>query len=115
MTKARVIETNSGIQNEATTKIFDVFARGMRDKGWNGVDGMIASGIQGGDVLEVGPGPGYVGLELAKSESPLPDRLRDQPAMIRLARKNAAEYGLTPNMSRPTQWRCPFRTRALTP
>ena len=67
MTKARVIETNSGLQDEVTTKVFDVFARGMRDKGWNGVDGMIASGIRGGDILEVGPGPGYVGLEWPKS------------------------------------------------
>lgn len=61
--KTRTIETNEGIQDEVTVETFDVFARFMRDKGWNGVDDMIASGISGGDVLEIGPGPGYVGLD----------------------------------------------------
>ncbi|WRS28785.1 class I SAM-dependent methyltransferase [Oscillospiraceae bacterium MB08-C2-2] len=95
MVKGRVIETNEGIQNEITVEVFDLFARGMRDKGWNGVDGIIASGIKGGDVLEIGPGPGYVGLELAKrlNLSSLTG-CEISPAMIRIAEKNAAEYGI---------------------
>jgi hypothetical protein len=36
MTKPRVIETNVGIQGEIVTADYDVFARGMRDKGWRG-------------------------------------------------------------------------------
>ena len=56
--KMRVIETNVGIQNEVTVEMFDSFARTMRDRGWNGVDSMIASGLCGGDMLEIGPGPG---------------------------------------------------------
>ena len=67
--KTRTIETNEGIQDEVTVETFDVFARFMRDKGWNGVDDMIASGISGGDVLEIGPGPGYVGLEVVRKIS----------------------------------------------
>lgn len=55
MTAARIIETNEGIQSEVTAEIFDEFAKGMRDKGWNGVADMIASGINGGDILEIGP------------------------------------------------------------
>lgn len=95
MVKARVIETNEGIQNEITVKTFNLFARNMRDKGWNGVDGMIASGIKGGDVLELGPGPGYVGLELAKKLKPASlTGCEVSPAMIRFAEKNAAEYGI---------------------
>lgn len=95
MIKARVIETNEGIQNEVTVKTFDVFARTMRDKGWNGVDSMIASGINGGDVLEVGPGPGYVGLELAKKISPTSlTGCEISPAMLEFAKKNAAEYNI---------------------
>jgi len=66
MLKARVPETNEGIQSELTVEQFDIFARHMRDKGWNGVDDMIASGISAGELLELGPGPGYVGLELAR-------------------------------------------------
>ncbi|MDD3393127.1 MAG: class I SAM-dependent methyltransferase [Clostridia bacterium] len=96
MVKARVIETNEGIQNEVAVEMFDVFARSMRDKGWNGVDGMIASGIKGGDVLEVGPGPGYVGLELAKKIHPTSlTGCEISPAMLRFSEKNAAEYGIS--------------------
>lgn len=96
MIKMRTIETNEGIQNEVTVEMFDLFARSMRDKGWNGVDGMIASGIRGGDVLEVGPGPGYVGLELAKKLHPTSlTGCEISPAMLRYAVKNAADYGIT--------------------
>lgn len=95
MVKARVIETNEGIQNEVTVEMFDAFARNMRDKGWNGVSGMIASGIEGGDVLEIGPGPGYVGLELAKRLQPASlTGCEISPAMLRFAQRNAAEYGI---------------------
>lgn len=96
MTKPRVIETNEGIQDELTAETFDVFARFMRDKGWNGVDGMIASGIESGDMLEIGPGPGYVGLELARRVGARSlTGCEISSAMIRLAEKNAAEYGLS--------------------
>lgn len=95
MVKTRIVETNEGIQNEVTVKTFDLFARTMRDKGWNGVDSMIASGITGGDVLEVGPGPGYVGLELAKKIHPSSlTGCEISPAMLEFAKKNAAEYNI---------------------
>ena len=95
MVKTRVIETNEGIQNEVTVEMFDIFARSMRDKGWNGLDGMIASGVRGGDVLEIGPGPGYVGLELAKRIYPASlTGCEISPSMLRLAEKNYAEYGI---------------------
>ena len=37
--------------------------------GLNNVDAFIKSGIAGGNVLEIGPGPGYVGLEWLKAIS----------------------------------------------
>ena len=95
MTKPRVIETNVGIQDALTVEVFDLFARGMRDKGWNNVDAFLAAGITGGNVLEIGPGPGYVGLEwLKKSKDGVLTALEISPEMIRLAQKNAREYGL---------------------
>lgn len=95
MVKTRIIETTEGIQNEITVETFNVFARNMRDKGYNGVDGMIASGIKGGDLLEIGPGPGFVGLELAKKIHPTSlTGCEISPAMIRFAEKNAAEYNI---------------------
>jgi len=94
MLKPRVIETNEGIQNEFTVEVFDAFARTMRDKGWNGVDSMLQSGISSGNILEVGPGPGYIGLELLKK---LPGAVLTgceiSPAMIKMAEKNATSYG----------------------
>lgn len=95
MTRARVIETNVGIQDECTVAQFDVFARGMRDRGWNGVETMIAAGVGPGQLLEIGPGPGYVGLELAKKlgiESLTGCEI--SPAMIRVAERNARAYGI---------------------
>ena len=100
--KMRVIETNVGIQNEVTVEMFDSFARTMRDRGWNGVNSMIASGLRGGDMLEIGPGPGYVGLEIAKKLTP--DSLTGceiSPAMLQFARKNAKNYLAAGSISAP--------------
>jgi ubiquinone/menaquinone biosynthesis C-methylase UbiE len=95
MIKQRVIETNEGIQDGLTVEIFDSFARGMRDKGWNNVDSFIKAGITKGNALEIGPGPGYVGLEwLKKTEGTTVTGCEISGEMIRLAQKNAAEYGL---------------------
>ena len=94
MVKPRVIETNEGIQGELTVEIFDRFARGMRDKGWNNIDSFIKAGITKGNVLEIGPGPGYVGLEWLKHcpESTLTG-CEISREMIKMAQKNAMEYG----------------------
>lgn len=109
MTKVRVIETNEGIQSEVTAASFDVFARWMRDKGWNGVEDMIASGIRPGELLEIGPGPGYVGLELAKKLGVRTlTACEISPAMIALAEKNAAEYGIPARYVQGNAMEMPF-------
>lgn len=90
-----MIETTEGIQDEVTVETFDAFARTMRDKGWNGVEAMIACGVNAGDLLEIGPGPGYVGLELAKKAGPASlTGCEISPAMLAFAQKNVAEYGI---------------------
>lgn len=94
MKKQRIIETNEGIQDKLTVEIFDNFARIMRDKGWNSVNSFMKAGITKGNVLEIGPGPGYVGLEWLKK---FPDAALTgceiSQEMIRLAEKNARDYG----------------------
>ena len=96
MVKERIVETNEGIQGEITVEIFDRFAKGMRDGGFHPVKEIIQSGISAGRALEVGPGPGYVGLEwLKKCPGASLTGLEISPDMIRLARKNANEYGLS--------------------
>lgn len=114
MKAARIIETNEGIQSEVTAEIFDEFAKLMRDKGWNGVAEMIASGINGGDILEIGPGPGYVGLELAKQVNPRTfTGCEISPAMIRIAEKNAREYGISARYVQGNGMNMPFEDAAF--
>ena len=100
MVKQRVVETNEGIQNRLTVEIFDDFARSMRDKGWNNVDSFVKAGITKGKVLEIGSGPGYVGLEWLKR---FPDATligyEISNEMIKVALKNAREYGLESRVS----------------
>lgn len=95
MVRQRVVETNEGIQNELTAEVFDRFAKTMRDKGWNNVDTFIKAGITQGEVLEIGPGPGYVGLEwLKQSQNASLTGLEISGSMIRIANENARQYGL---------------------
>ncbi len=94
MLKPRVVETNEGIKGEVTTEIFDRFARVMRDKGWDNVDAILKSGITEGNVLEIGPGPGYIGLEwLKKAPGSTLTGCEISVDMIKTAEKNAEEYG----------------------
>jgi ubiquinone/menaquinone biosynthesis C-methylase UbiE len=99
MTKPRVIETNVGIQGEIVTADYDVFARGMRDKGWLETGKMFKAGITGGKVLEVGPGPGYVGLEwLKRAKNAHLTGFEISRDMICIAQKNLREYGFSENV-----------------
>lgn len=94
MTKKRVIETNEGIQNPLDIEVFDEFAKVMRDKGWNNVDSFIKAGINKGDVLEIGPGPGYIGLEwLKRAPDARLTACEISENMIKVAEKNAMDYG----------------------
>jgi ubiquinone/menaquinone biosynthesis C-methylase UbiE len=95
MIKARIPETYEGIQDRLTVDMFDRFARRMRDRGLNNVGTFLAAGITGGTVLEIGPGPGYVGLSwLERSSGGMLTGIEISDEMIRLAEKNAAECGL---------------------
>lgn len=95
MTRKRIPETNEGIQNELTVEVFDRFAKNMRDKGWNNVDSFVKAGITGGVVLELGPGPGYIGLEwLKQAPGAMLTGCEISREMIKVAEKNAKDYGL---------------------
>ena len=66
MVKPRIIETDHGIQGEYDIEIYDQMMRRMRDKGWIETNLILKAGITQGLVLEMGPGPGYLGLEWLK-------------------------------------------------
>ena len=95
MLEKRIPETNGGIQDEAFVEMYKSYAEFMRDEGWYAIDSMIKTGISGGDILEVGSGPGLVGLEMAKK---LPGSkltgYEISHAMIEAAEINAAKYGI---------------------
>lgn len=95
MVKERVVETGEGIQDQITVDAYDELQRRLRDKGWIETDHIIASGIDSGTALEVGPGPGYLGLEwLTKSEGTVLKGLEISANMIAVAERNARGYGL---------------------
>ena len=109
MTKPRIIETNEGIQNETTVAVYDEFARTMRDKGWNGMEAMAGSGIDHGDILELGSGPGYVGLELMRRiHARSLTGCEISPAMIAIAEKNAEELSITARYVQGNVQQIPF-------
>jgi ubiquinone/menaquinone biosynthesis C-methylase UbiE len=95
MIRPRIIETGEGIQGEMDVKIFDEAKRMLRDKGWLETNDVIGAGINKGSVLEIGSGPDYLGLEwLKKTEKTRLTGLEISSNMIRVAQRNAGEYGL---------------------
>ncbi len=95
MVKPRIIETDQGIQGEFNVKMYDSMMRRMRDRGWIETDLILNAGIRQGLALEVGPGPGYLGLEwLKKSDGTNLKALEISLDMIEVAERNAKEYGL---------------------
>ena len=95
MTKPRIPETDHGIQGEFTVAMYDEMLRRLRDRGWMDTPGLIRSGITRGHALEIGPGPGYLGLEWLKCTlGTTLTGLDISPDMVALARRNAEAYGL---------------------
>jgi ubiquinone/menaquinone biosynthesis C-methylase UbiE len=95
MTKPRVKETDEGIQNPFDVDLYDRMMRRLRDRGWMTTKEILNAGIIEGNVLEVGPGPGYLGLEWLKhARHAHLTGLDISHAMIKIAEKNAREYGL---------------------
>jgi ubiquinone/menaquinone biosynthesis C-methylase UbiE len=93
--KPRIIETDQGIQGQFNVETYDSMMRRMRDKGWIETNLVLKAGITQGLALEVGPGPGYLGLEwLKKTERTKLKALEISPDMITIAERNAKEYGL---------------------
>ncbi len=95
MNRTRVIETNEGIQAEATVRDFNLFQRSFRDRGILETDAIIQSGINSGVAVEIGPGPGYLGLEwLKNTDGTKLTGVEISRAMIRQAETNRSEYSL---------------------
>ncbi|MBN1194215.1 MAG: class I SAM-dependent methyltransferase [Methanomicrobiaceae archaeon] len=99
MFEQREPETDEGIQDETTVAAYEMMQKKMRDDGHLPVEALLESGIRSGVALEIGPGPGYLGLEWLKAtEGTRLVGLEISPAMIAIAEKNAAGYGLSPRV-----------------
>jgi ubiquinone/menaquinone biosynthesis C-methylase UbiE len=97
MTRERTIETDQGIQDPCSVAMYDKMLRHLRDRRWMETPGIIRGGITAGHALEVGPGPGYLGLEwLRRTVDTTLTGLEISEAMIAVAERNALEYGLSP-------------------
>ena len=95
MVKKRFAETEDGIEGEFDVKSYDTMSRKLRDRGVIETDRVIRSGINAGLSLEIGPGPGYLGLEwLKKTPNTRLRGLDMNLEMIIKAECNAREYGL---------------------
>jgi ubiquinone/menaquinone biosynthesis C-methylase UbiE len=96
MPKARIAETDSGIEGEFNVAIYDIMQRKLRDRGWIETNDIIQSGITEGLALEIGPGPGYLGLEWLKNTRGTRLKGLDISSdMVAVAERNAKEYGLS--------------------
>lgn len=94
MVKPRTVETDTGIQDEWIAGEYDKMMRKDRDKGILYTNDIIKYGIIEGSALEIGQGPGYLGLEwLAKTENTSLTSIDISECMVRIAEKNAEEYG----------------------
>lgn len=95
MVKSRIPETDNGIQGEFNVEIYDQMMSRLRDKGFMETDEIIKFGINKGFVLEIGPGPGYLGLEwLSKTQGTKLQGIEISRDMINMARRNSKEYEL---------------------
>lgn len=96
MAKQRIPEGGGGITGEITVASYDRMQRTFRDRGWIETDLIIKNGIVDGRAMEIGPGPGYLGLEwLKRTERTKLTGLEISVDMIALAERNAETYGLS--------------------
>ncbi len=95
MLPTRVPETNCPTLTRDHVEAYDRMQRRLRENGWLNTSDILESGITRGTVLEVGSGPGYLGLEwLQRTADTCLVGLDMNPEMIDLACKHAEELGL---------------------
>jgi ubiquinone/menaquinone biosynthesis C-methylase UbiE len=94
MVKQRKIE-QEGVTGELTVESYDKMMRRLMDKGYLDTKSIIKSGITNGEALEIGPGPGYLGIDwLKNTENTSLKALDISPDMIVIAKRNAHDNGV---------------------
>jgi ubiquinone/menaquinone biosynthesis C-methylase UbiE len=95
MVKPRVVDASHRIVGEEAVNAYNASMRSLRDKGLLQIESILGSRLDLGCALEIGSGPGYVGLEwLNKTEDTSLKGLDYSRELAALAMKNAKDYGL---------------------
>ena len=95
MAQPRVPETNHTISGRAYAQAYDRMQAALREKGWLETGDLLLNGSVSGRALEVGSGPGYLGLEwLLQTRGTSLIGLDISPDMIAIARNRTRELGL---------------------
>jgi ubiquinone/menaquinone biosynthesis C-methylase UbiE len=95
MTKPRVPETNHTISGRTYAEAYDRMQAALQEQGWLETGDLLLNGIVSGFALEVGSGPGYLGLEwLLQTRDTRLVGLDISPDMVAIARNHARELGL---------------------
>ncbi|MFG6447789.1 class I SAM-dependent methyltransferase [Roseateles sp. BYS180W] len=99
MLQARIPETDEALQSAEVALAYDQMQRHIRDHGWlrEKIELVRSLGVRAGHVLELGPGPGYFGLEWLRAADTPQSRLTAldlAEQMLALAQRNAQDYGL---------------------
>lgn len=95
MTKPRVQETSDTTLGRAYTEAYDLMQASLRKKGWLETGDLLVNGIVSGFALEVGSGPGYLGLEwLLRTRDTRLVGLDIMQDMVAIAQNHAQELGI---------------------
>lgn len=96
METPRVPETAATIEGSRHAEAYDRMQAALRDKGWLETRDITAAGIDRGTVLEIGPGPGYLGLDwLTETPDTRLTGIDSSVEMLKIAERNACKLGLS--------------------
>jgi len=94
MTTQRVPERDCTTLSHTHAAAYDRMQEALRKRGWLETDDLLHSGLVTGCALEVGSGPGYLGLEwLKRTRDTRLVGLDKSPEMVAIARRHAQELG----------------------
>jgi len=95
MIRPRIPEKDATTLGRAHAEDYDRMQADLRDKGWLETEDLIRDGIGSGIVLEVGSGPGHLGLDwLLRTAGTRLVGLDLNPEMVAIAGKHARESGV---------------------
>jgi ubiquinone/menaquinone biosynthesis C-methylase UbiE len=114
--KGRTPELHEAIQGAKSVEAFDRLQRRFRKHNLLQHRAIISLGIRTGHALEIGPGPGYLGLEwLLATDGTRLTGIELSADMIKRAEENAERYGLADRVQyrQGTVARLPFEARTF--